>query len=144
MDGLSVQALLNFDRRKKNMKNDVKHETVTEAMISHRKARERAFDTEKWMAAMWHIKDGKVVLDRTTYKFPDGDLSTAIDLLKEQCDKRQNKEDLLSDEILPMANFCKSRVDEIIVPCEAVEMPCTEDEQILDNHLPNTSGPEAK
>ena len=126
------------------MKNDVKHETASEARICHSKAREHAYKTGKWMAAVWHIEDGKVFLDRTTYKFPNGDLSTAIDLLKEQCDKRQNKEDLLSDEILPMANFCKSRVDETKVPCEAVEMPCTEDEQILDNHLPNTSGPEAE
>lgn len=69
---------------------------VNESMI-------KAQVTGRWMAAIWRVENGRLVIDLTSHEFPDGDrLRAGSQLLKLLADQEQPK-NLLSDDPLPLA-----------------------------------------
>lgn len=57
-----------------------------------------AVESKKWMAAVWKIQDGKIVLvGRTTWDFPTADMMQAVDDLRDDCQGELNES--------PMAGF---------------------------------------
>lgn len=58
---------------------------------------DKAIKSDKWMAVVWKVEDGKVVLEgRTTWNFPREDFMTAVDLLKKDCKDEMNETPLFA------------------------------------------------
>jgi len=70
----------------------VVHETEEEAMVQFLAAMKgrregRQEESDCWMAAFWYIKDGVILLSRTTWRFPGGSLFEAMDVLSKDIEK---------------------------------------------------------
>lgn len=56
----------------------VKHENQMDAERAHEEAFQEASKAERWMAAVWRVKDGQLeILRCTTWNFPVGDYEIA-------------------------------------------------------------------
>ena len=65
-----------------------------------------AAEAGSFMAAIWYVKDGKVIPGRnTTWQFPTGDFDTAIKQMQTICDEKKAECDMPSFGPLPMADF---------------------------------------
>lgn len=70
------------------------------------KAIEQAQESDRWMVAVWHVKDGRVeLLNKTTWKFPRGDFLAATGQLALNCHEETVKHALLPSEPLPRASL---------------------------------------
>jgi len=82
----------------------VEHETKMSAELSFLDGFKEAKEEDKWMAAVWCVKDGKIHLVRvSTWQFPTGDFDGAVRLLRNHCDQRSGM--VLPTDPLPKANL---------------------------------------
>ena len=73
------------NRRGKDMKRK-QLENRDEAVKVHEGNLINAIAAGKWMTAVWKVEDGKIhLVGRTTWEFPKGDMITATDLLRKDC-----------------------------------------------------------
>jgi len=60
------------------------HDTVDNAAETFDASFVQATDAEGWLAAVWTLRDGRITLEqRTSWNFPNGDLPTAENQLRE-------------------------------------------------------------
>lgn len=95
----------------------VEHKVIGDAIEAHEKALNVAIKSEKFMTAVWHVRDGKLELITgapTTWQFPVGDFDEAINQLKRACDEEATVcgAASLPDEPLPIADFMKHIQDD--------------------------------
>ncbi len=85
----------------------INHKTPMEADVAFRKRYEEAQTSDRWMAVVWCIEDGKIVMKGlTTSNFPKGDFTKAIELMRKELSKFEKSEsDPPIPEPLPKANI---------------------------------------
>lgn len=87
------------------------HSSESEAKQFHLEAVESVQGTS-WMGVMWHIKDGRMVLERrTTWNFPLDDLEEVIRLLREMCEREMKENSPPVPMPLRVASFAKGSGD---------------------------------
>ena len=83
-----VDEAIKFD-----YKAPIDHKTPMEADIAFRERYEQAQTSDRWMAAVWCIDDGKVLMrGLTTSNFPKGDFAVVIELLTKELAKFEKSE----------------------------------------------------
>ncbi len=70
---------------------DVLNETVEDAMKNVNEACGEALESGKWMFVSWFVKDGKLLMKRTTWNFPTGDFEKCIEQLQNVCNTQTGK-----------------------------------------------------
>jgi hypothetical protein len=83
----------------------IEHKESSEAFAAFMEALQEVASGDRWLAACWRVKDGKIEIVRaTSYEFPNGDMLAAVGHLALQLFE-MSKNDLLPDNPLPMANL---------------------------------------
>ena len=78
----------------------IEHSTMDEAQGMVMRALEHAAVAGHWMAVVWVVEDGKLVMiDRTTFKFPSGDFPTVLQQLSADFDKETS---LVAKPVVPV------------------------------------------
>lgn len=90
------------------MADVIKHDSMEDAVKSFAEGFTKAEKTKKWLAAVWGVVDGKVVMiRRTTHDFPTGDFDVCLSQLKESLDGEKNDLKPEEPDALPKADFYK-------------------------------------
>ncbi|KKN88353.1 hypothetical protein LCGC14_0249160 [marine sediment metagenome] len=107
---------------------DVLNETVEDAMKNVNEACGEALESGKWMTVTWFVKDGKLMMRRTTWNFPTGDFEKCIEQLQNVCNTQTGKSrpdkgplpfaDILAGKRTPMSVVDKVAEESSIPPAK--------------------------
>jgi len=90
------------------MENTVRHHsTAFEARVDFKAALDEVIAGDRWMAAVWSVRDGKVRLNQvTTSNFPKGDFLAAVgQLAMNRFEQLKADAGVLPSDPLPKADF---------------------------------------